>query len=306
VTVCVAAICGNGSLLVGAADRMLTAGDVQFEPQQSKLMPVTSSIVAMIAGDAAMQIEILMDVRHDVQRRVEAEPQNWWTVRDVADLYAGYYSQARLRRAEASLLAPLGLDRTTFIQRQRELAPELARQIATELINFEPPRVSVIFAGIDPTGAHLYVAGNSGVTCQDGVAFASIGAGYWHADSQFMFAGHTRQRGLPETLLLTYSAKKRAEVAPGVGEGTDMFLLGEQLGSYTAIGPHVLDKLDEIYRANLKRVDVSTRRAEKEAIRYVEEITRPATPTEQTATDDSRGLDTAQAPADRPDNEPTA
>ncbi len=126
------------------------------------------------------------------------------------------------------------------MSRQQEMAPELVRQLATELINFVPPRVATIFAGIDAFGAHIYSAQNGDVTCQDGVGFAAIGAGYWHADSQFMFAGHTRTRPMPETLLLSYSAKKRAEVAPGVGEGTDMFFIGPALGSYTLVGEHVL------------------------------------------------------------------
>ena len=38
VTVCVAAICEGNSYLIGASDRMLTTSDIEFEPQQSKIV----------------------------------------------------------------------------------------------------------------------------------------------------------------------------------------------------------------------------------------------------------------------------
>jgi hypothetical protein len=258
---------------------------------------ITSSIGVMIAGDAALQVEILSLVAAEVNERIRVEPHNWWNVKDVAELYSKHCKAARLRRSETALLAPLGLDRDTFLRRQREMSPALVKQIASELINFEPPSVSTIFAGVDTTGAHIWVAHNANISCQDGVGFAAIGAGYWHADSQLMFAGHTRQRPLPETLLLTYSAKKRAEVAPGVGEGTDMFLVGPALGSFAVVFPHVLTKLNEIYLADQKRIRKSAQLAEKKAIEYVEEITKSAAPKEQTVkpVDDVAG----DAPVDK-------
>jgi hypothetical protein len=85
-TVCVAAICkslvSDLPTILGASDRMLTAGDIQFEPQQSKIVALTTSIAIMIAGDSAMQAEVMQNVNADVYRRIEAEPKNWWNVRD--------------------------------------------------------------------------------------------------------------------------------------------------------------------------------------------------------------------------------
>lgn len=296
-TVCVAAICDYHTI-IAASDRMLTAGDVQFEPQQSKVVTLSSSIAAMTAGDSGMQAEIFQYVRAEVTRRIEAEPNNWWAIRDVADLYSQYCGRVRLKRAEGSILAPLGLTAETFISRQQQLAPALVNQIATELINFVAPGVSAIIAGVDGTGAHIYVAENATITCHDSVGFAAIGAGYWHADSQLMFAGHTRARPLPETLLLTYSAKKRAEVAPGVGEGTDMFMVGPGLGSYAPIGEHVLKKLEEIYRATQRAIGKAEQKAQKSVNTYVQEITAASTPKEQTAAPPDSGGD---APSNQED-----
>jgi 20S proteasome alpha/beta subunit len=302
-TVCIAAMF-NDSGVIGASDRMITAGDVQFQPQQTKIIPLSSSIVVTVAGDYALQVEIFQNVRSDVDRRIQNEPDNWWKVSDVADLYSHYYKQVKLKRAETAILAPLGLNNDTWISKQAQMAPQLITQIATELLNFEIPVVETIFAGIDTTGAHIYVADKGSLTCHDGVGFAAIGAGYWHADSQFMFAGHTRQRQLPETLLLTYSAKKRAEVAPGVGEATDMFMVSG-LGSYTAIGDHVLDELEKIYKTTQQSYAESDKQANQQIKAYVEELARATTAKEQaTITKDGDGDETVnkEKPRDPPEN----
>jgi len=141
--------------------------------------------------------------------RIKSEPNNWWNVRDVADLYARYFNEARLRRAENAILAPLGLDKGSFIGRQRELDPQLVQTLAAELRSFNAPDVETIFVGIDTTGAHVYVAYNSEISCLDAVGFAAIGYGARHASSELMFAKHTNQRPLPETFLLVYSAKEK-------------------------------------------------------------------------------------------------
>ena len=83
-TVCIAAICRNGVVL-GASDRMLTAGDVQFEPEREKIFPLTTSIVALTAGDASLQDELMSKLRVEIDRRIDAE-KRWLTVQEVAEL----------------------------------------------------------------------------------------------------------------------------------------------------------------------------------------------------------------------------
>jgi hypothetical protein len=277
-TVCIAAIC-EGSMVVGASDRMLTAGDVQFEPQRSKTFALTTSIAVMTAGDAAMQAEVLRELKADVYRRIAVDPENWWAVRDVAALFALHYNRARLRRAEASILAAFGLNARAFLSEQQHMSSDLVRQLATDMRNFKAPGASTIFAGVDTEGPHIYVVRNSDVSCEDSVGFASIGVGSWHADSQFMFAGHTVMRPFPATLLLAHSAKKHAEVAPGVGESTDMFSVGANLGSYFSVGDHVLERLDKIYREE----DTEGCPAGKSIDKYVKEIVAATTSEAQSA-----------------------
>jgi hypothetical protein len=131
--------------------------------------------------------------------------------------------------------------------------------------------------GVDTTGGHIYVCDNGTITCQDAVGFASIGIGYWHANSQFMFGGHTKYKAMPETLLMTYFAKKRAEVAPGVGAQTDMLMIGPELGSYITIGEEPLQTLEQIWqKAQTKRKELE-KEAQEEINKYVQSLTDAST-----------------------------
>jgi 20S proteasome alpha/beta subunit len=103
VTVCVAAIC-NDSAVVGAADRMITAGDVEFEPPQTKIEVITSSIAIMIAGDIAVHVEILNELRGQVAAEISATPTQWLSVKNVANWYYEHFQRARNSRCEHAIL----------------------------------------------------------------------------------------------------------------------------------------------------------------------------------------------------------
>jgi hypothetical protein len=161
----------------------------------------------------------------------------------------------------------------------------LVNKLAGELVNYQCSGIEAIITGVDSLGAHIFTVDNKGVSMRDAVGFAAIGAGYWHANSAMMFAEHTRRKPMPDTLLLTYSAKRRAEVAPGVGIGTDMLMIGPALGSYFPIGDHVLGKLKDIYEGLQVRDRESQAIARVEVNKYVEELNKQseATSGEQTA-----------------------
>lgn len=290
VTVCVAAICDN-STIIGASDRMLTAGNVQFEPTFPKIYSFTSSITAMVSGDMTLQSELISDMYSHINSMLIAQPPpDWFNVKDIAYLYAEFYSSLKSKRAERDYLIPVSLTRETFIIRQNELSPGLIDKLTKELINYDLPSSSAIFAGIDKTGPHLYIVHNGEVSCQDAVGFASIGAGWYHANSHLMFARYARNQSMSRALLLTYTAKKRAEVAPGVGSDTDMFMIGPTLGSSITIKSEIVGDLQKMYVASVKSHEKADKIAERKANEYVEQINRGAVaPTEQTIAKDGDG-----------------
>jgi hypothetical protein len=281
-TVCIAAMCWDqprkGHMVVVAADRMMTAGAIEYEPAQSKIWSLTSSIAAVGAGDADLLTELMTPIINAVQKRAEEDPGTWWELEEVAKLYQDHYARVSAQHAERQILAPLGLSMETFVSRQKEMADSLLRQVAAQLLAFRlsDDGIDVIFAGTDHKGTHIFASRDGEMAWCDGIGFAAIGAGSPHADSQLMFQGHSKWKGVPETLLLVYSAKKRAEVAPGVGKATDMFIIGPALGSFLQIPDAALNKLDSFYSGMSQATDRGIKKARQQVRRYLEQIEEDA------------------------------
>ena len=229
-TVCIAAICAD-SAIVGASDRMITSGDIEFERNQMKIWifsPGAPHIVAMVAGDMAVHAEILRDISKIIGECANDSSVKW-SVKDVAELYSRAYNEFQSKLAEKDILWPLGLDRESFHKRETE-APELVKRLTEDMQNFVRPnsyeiQTQVILAGADESGAQIYVVDDGKVHCETDIGFAAIGIGASHAESQFMFSGYTKYALAPEAILTVYQAKRRAEVAPGVGKETDLYVL---------------------------------------------------------------------------------
>jgi len=160
--------------------------------------------------------------------------------------------------------------------------PDLVLDLTEQLQDHRAPEVSVIFAGVDQDGPatvtgplphpHIYLADGPEITCQDRVGFAAIGIGASHSESQFMYVGHTVEKPLIDTLLTTYIAKRRAEIAPGVGKETDMFAIGPGLGTYFKIGDHVVEGLVNIGKRYDEKAAEARAAATAEMYRFNEEL----------------------------------
>ena len=240
----------------------------------------------MTAGDSAIQAEVSARVTKTVQARILESPDRWWFVSEVADIYVAYYNELRNKRASDIVLSPFSLDHKRFLSEQHMMNSQLVNDLAKELINYQLPSVATIFAGTDPSGTHIYTVRDNGADCADNVGFAAIGIGSRHASSQFMFARHAWNSPFANSLLLTYIAKRKSEVAPGVGSGTDMVTVGPGLGTFVQIGDHVITRLEERYREIIDSETSAFSRAKEEIRSYVEELTREA---EEARTSASKG-----------------
>lgn len=297
-TVCVAAIASNG-MIFAASDRMLSTTDIAYEPENRKICNFTTAIVALWSGDASVQAEVLSAAQRDVDAIIaQTPPPDWFYVKEVVDLYVAHWNAVKRKRAEAALLAPLGLNMESFLDRQRSMDAGLVERLSTSLVGYMLPHTSCIIAGIDHTGPHLWTIHDGAVACLDQQAFAAIGAGVWHANSQMMQGKHSRTRTASETLVLTHLAKKRAEVSPSVGEATDILMLGPQLGQHGLLKPDYLLKLDDDYEA----LAVAERAALAAAVtgfdEYLQEVeAAPAAPQEA---DDEEEVWTDAGPTEAP------
>lgn len=220
-TICIACVAEALSepLVLVAADRLLTAGDIEYEPIQSKIFPLAGTVVALTAGDMTSQSVICRRTRLEVYGQDRS-------VREIADAYARQHAQLRLEKNVDRFLTPVGLALADFhAMLGQEQVPEFADELGRRMYG-NGLEAEAIIAGVDNLGAHIYVISDPGtVQSLDDVGFASIGGGAWHAQSQFMTAGYSRAWPLSYSLFLTFLAKRRAEIAPGVGSEIDMCLL---------------------------------------------------------------------------------
>jgi hypothetical protein len=235
VTVCTAAICtvertlgGVTRAILGVSDRMLTSDDVEYEPKlHTKIYGFQcdsakpTKAVLLGAGDSSVNFTLFTRThRQVIQSQIP-------DVEEIADLHAKEMSRYRLECAERLYLAPLGLDVRSFLSRQQKLVPELALDIAQRLRDHNLG-VEDIIAGIDQTGPHIYsIDDNCVVNCHDGSGFWAAGSGCRQFETLFMASGYDTTWPVPQTLLLLYSAKKRAEASPGVGHMTDLFIIDQ-------------------------------------------------------------------------------
>jgi hypothetical protein len=271
---------------------MMTSGDIEFEPSEQVPLPpvfkieyIMNSIAAMTAGDSGFQSEAMAYVRSSIWKQIHAKPDVWPSVRQAVDHYIRFYNWRKNKEAEQKFLLPFGLDQQSFLAKQKDMAPKVAAHLAAEMIGYDVEyEVETIFTGVDDSGAHIYQLIENVDMCCDPVGFAAIGSGGRHAESQFMLARHSRNATLDETLYLLHAAKKQSEIAPGVGEATDMFTIGPTKGTFTWLGgtawpipgPIDMNRLDSIYDTAKTKREKIVEEAKRDMKGYVDEIRRAA------------------------------
>jgi 20S proteasome alpha/beta subunit len=227
-------------VVLGISDRIITSGDIDFERRQSKLFPLTPRILCLGAGDESAHTAVA------IQTQRETIESGVTDVASAAQLYAKHFTLRRNQITEQRYLGPLGLNLDTFVSRQRQLNASLAQSLAEQISRYELG-VHALVAGVDATGPHIYDVIDPGLEmCHDGSNFVAVGSGARQLEAQLMSVGYDRGWHFPDTLLLLYAAKRRAEVSSGVGPRTDMFVIDKK--QFQLIGPEILQLLEECCR----------------------------------------------------------
>ena len=236
-TVCIAAISEN-TYIVGAADRLITYGDTEYEQPNPKILQLASNTVALYSGSPEAHTSIFLRTLASIAGVTSP------TVEQIAEAYANQFATLRRQQAERKYLTPIGLTSWNFMNNQTNLTPSVVKDL-TEKMEREDLDCSAIIAGVDQTGPHIYVVDDPGnAECYDLDGWAAIGIGNRHADQEFIRDKYERSRPFDESFLLTFLAKKKADITPGVGPTTDMFWIGSgPANTYT-----LLDQGDDIVR----------------------------------------------------------
>jgi hypothetical protein len=238
-----AAICTDadlGPLAVVAADRMVTIGSfIEFEHTVPKMALPTPFSVAMIAGDTLLGTRLARNVANEF---VGAAP----NTAEVAARLAQRFVEMRRSELENQILSLRGLDLQMYYGGHQSLNGNITAMLDNQMSQFNLG-IELLVAGVDGGGAHIFSIVNPGQPDRqhDVIGYAAIGSGGIHALQAMIGFKHSPTTPLKETVFQVYAAKRRSEVAPGVGLDTDMAIV-----SANGIGfldKATLTKLEDMY-----------------------------------------------------------
>jgi hypothetical protein len=239
-TVCIAAVCDNGTKLVVAADRMFTAAppvNVEFETTEKKIETLSASCVALFAGNSSYAFEVLQQTSESLAGSQRP------SIAHVTEIARSAYVSVRASKVRETVLIPhlgpdflraesLGMLLPAYLQTQGGLYGQMVGVMNQFNLGAE-----IIVAGVGESGvARIAVIGHPGTAVWlDKLGYAAIGSGGSHATIRLALGAQTRNSPLLDTVYRVYEAKKASEVAPGVGIETDMAIVTAGGASHASI-----------------------------------------------------------------------
>ena len=211
-------------------------------PAFSKIQRVTDQVVLLFAGSVPDGESIVG------QTRAMVALQPGQTMSAVADVVKNAYASLKKQRVEETILAPLlGTDFKGF---QSLIGSAAASQLLAQVLGLVMQhnlQLEILVAGLDSTGAHLFVATHPGlVVPMDSTGFSAAGSGGLHAAVRMSLGQHTPGASLVDTVYNVYEAKRSAEVAPGVGNLTDMAIVKD--GRTWTVTSELFKVLEELHK----------------------------------------------------------
>lgn len=259
-TVCVAAMCDGGNVIFCAADKMLTTGGIQYEPEKSmKLRGIGNKILVMYAGSVSVHSELAAAFGREIATDSGVATR---TVEQYARLFSDLWQIRFERIQEREILGRRGLTMASYLANHSTMNSNVVRLIDQELSSFQLPEdeiVEAIFTGKDTEGSHIYVVRDGRVSCHNIEGYAVIGSGYSVAASQFVFARHSPNSVSSKTAYTMHRAKRMSEQASGVGQQSDWYVIVEIAAT---IHDDLLKVLERIYKKDRKEQEESFKRAE--------------------------------------------
>lgn len=219
-TVCIAASCNNGEGFILVSDQMLTLHypmAYEYENEEFEKISLISEklpIYCLSAGNAIFANEIIDEAKSQI--RSKEIKSVGLAAQEIRDAYMKY----RLSRLVRNELETRGLDLNTYYKSQRILSADMVQAIDRKFrtINLG---VEFIVVGKSDQSCNIYTVIHPGdVYCNDCIGYASIGIGAPHVIYHMIENNYRKSMNKELVEQLVTGAKKRSEVAPGVGRAT--------------------------------------------------------------------------------------
>jgi hypothetical protein len=194
----------------------------EFENDEvEKIVRVGNSIpvYALIAGDVLFANEVIEAARKEIiDKGITATSV-------IAESFRKAYQNVRMQRLVRNELESRGLDINSYYQTQQHLFPPLVQLIDNAFKQYNP-RVEFIVAGQDGESCQLFTVFSPGDSiCHDAIGYATIGSGAPHAIYSLIESTYKKSLNKESVEKFVKAAKKRSEVAPGVGKETKVVII---------------------------------------------------------------------------------
>lgn len=219
-TVGIGAICEEGKVLIVAADRLVTAGGVEFEGDVRKITPLGPRLVAASTGTQS-------DTWH-IFKRAKVPKGSVESVPRLAKKLLKAREQFRRQQVESLFTKRnLGLTLRQFGKQSATIITPVYQDVYQRILNYGGNLF--LIAGFDADGAHLLTIGETGAlpVSHTDPSFTTIGCGNAESHSAMIRFGYSRVASLPEALVQVFEAKRAAEYVSGVGRTTDIAIIRE-------------------------------------------------------------------------------
>ena len=220
-TVCIAALYGDGAGVILVSDRMVTAHfpiGYEFEHQEdTKIIALdgADAVHVMLAGDVLRGNEVL-----DMAKAELAQHAGGVTAPQAAEIVRQAYQKVRLANIVHRELEPRGLDLNSYYSRQPQLAPQIVQMVDQAMCN-ENLGVEMLVAGPNGASHTIHTIVNPGAMHDNSsIGHGAIGSGAPHALYSLIEASYASSLSREKVIELVKGAKQRSEVAPGVGKET--------------------------------------------------------------------------------------
>jgi len=217
----IGAICENREKVILLADRMVSTFDMSlaFEYDEPKGKVVSHNAMVLTAG-TTHEPELIEDTKKEIK-----EKEN---IRTIAENLSKQYRQIREKRITHDVLSRSGISSfAEFHRLQNMLNPKIVDDLDDRIYRYDLG-LRLLLGGVDET-AHLYMISDPGsFRSFDAIAFCCIGSGDRHAAPVFALFGFSPKMKAEIVLQISFEAKKKAEMAGGVGKKTDIWIIDKE------------------------------------------------------------------------------
>jgi len=240
VTQLIGAICECGKKIVTVSDRMVSSGDMTltFEQERMKAIKLTDHSLVLTAGTAHQP-----DLIRDVQRKCQGQDSILGIAKILKEIYQKYRKQ---KVVDMVLIPKLGIHSfDEWHEKQRKLHDHIVLDASNDIGRLGLG-LRLILAGVDEEGHLISIHDPGDYTSFDNLSYCCEGIGTGHANAVFAFYRYSRKFSVSDAMYIAFEAKKRAEMAGGVGQKTDILLIDKEQG-IQRVSDETIVRLEEIY-----------------------------------------------------------